>query len=234
MKKGCLHLIPNVLAEKKAETLPPYLIPILSTLQHFCVEEIKSTRRLLKLLNKEINIDNLHFYYLNEHENTHIGEVIKLLNQGIDVAYISEAGCPGIADPGQELVNQAHFHQIPVKPYVGPNSILLALMASGFNGQQFKFHGYLPNKYPQLSLKIKELEQESKVQHLTQIFIETPYRNHQLIEELIKTCLPETRLCVACNLTADDEVIISKPIKAWKNMNLNFHKKPCVFLIIVP
>ena len=231
MQKAVLHLIPNLLAPDQAQVIPSYLSEIVSNLKVFYVEEIKSARRFLKKMNKDIVIDHLTFFMLNEHENNSIQEASKFLNQGISIGYISEAGCPAVADPGQELVALAHRLGIEVKPHVGPNSILLALMASGFNGQQFRFHGYLPNKQPMLTKKIKEIEAESHSANCTQIFIETPYRNHQLIEELLKHCNPNTKLCVAANLTASDEKIISKTIKEWKNTEIAFHKIPAVFVL---
>jgi 16S rRNA (cytidine1402-2'-O)-methyltransferase len=162
MTKGVLHLIPNILAEGRIETIPTYLKNIVTSIKIFGVEEIKSARRLLKALNKEIVIDDLQFYFINEHENASVTNLMEHLKKGHNVGYISEAGCPAIADPGQELAAAAHAQGIQVVPHVGPNSILLALMASGFNGQQFQFLGYLPIKQPELGLKIKELEQESR------------------------------------------------------------------------
>jgi 16S rRNA (cytidine1402-2'-O)-methyltransferase len=168
---------------------------------------------------------------LNEHENESLQEATNLFKQGLKIGLISEAGCPNVADPGQQLVSIAHENDVKVIPHVGPNSILLALMASGFNGQQFHFHGYLPNKQPMLSQKITELERESKLKNCTQIFIETPYRNHQIIQEMMKVCNANTKLCIACNITGNDESIISLSISQWKQRELNFHKKPAVFLL---
>jgi 16S rRNA (cytidine1402-2'-O)-methyltransferase len=169
---------------------------------------------------------------LNEHENESLADAKKIWLSGNDIGFISEAGCPSVADPGQELVALAHQNEVKVIPYVGPNSILLALMASGFNGQQFQFLGYLPNKQPFLSSKIKEMEMESRVKNCTQIFIETPYRNDQLLAELLKNCSNETRICVACHLTGKEEQIISKTVSQWKQMQVSFHKKPAVFLLL--
>jgi 16S rRNA (cytidine1402-2'-O)-methyltransferase len=231
MSKSVLHLIPNVMAEQSAHVIPIYLKEIVTNMSTFYVEEIKSARRFLKMMNREINIDALTFYMLNEHEKDSLQQAPMLFKNNETIGLISEAGCPNIADPGQELVAMAHQHNVKVIPHVGPNSILLALMASGFNGQQFQFHGYLPNKQPMLSQKIKELELESKLKNCTQIFIETPYRNDQLLQELVKHCSAETRICVACNLTGQDEQIVSLPVKAWKQKSISFHKKPAVFLI---
>ena len=231
MQKGILHLIPNLLAPDQPQVIPSYIADIVSGLNVFYVEEIKSARRFLKKMNKDIVIDHLTFFMLNEHENNSLQEAEKILNQGVSIGYISEAGCPAVADPGQELVALAHRIEAEVKPHVGPNSILLALMASGFNGQQFQFHGYLPNKQPMLSQKIKEIEAESRIKNCSQLFIETPYRNHQLLDELLKHCNPNTRLCIAANLTAIDEKIISKTIKEWKQTEISIHKIPAVFVL---
>lgn len=230
--KGSLHLIPNILAEDSIQAIPSYLIDVVSNLKIFYVEEIKSARRFLKKMNREIVIDDLTFYMLNEHENESLAEAKRIWLAGNDIGFISEAGCPSVADPGQELVALAHQNDVKVIPYVGPNSILLALMASGFNGQQFQFLGYLPNKQPFLTSKIKEIEIESRIKNCTQIFIETPYRNDQLLAELLKSCSNETRICVACNLTSKDEQIISKSVAQWKQLNVSFHKKPAVFLML--
>jgi 16S rRNA (cytidine1402-2'-O)-methyltransferase len=155
------------------------------------------------------------------------------LEAGTDIGMISESGCPGVADPGSSLAQLAHQINAKVKPHVGPNSILLALMASGFNGQHFQFHGYLPNKQPMLNQKLQEIERESKANNVSQFFIETPYRNDQMIKEILKNCHDETRLCVAANLTGEAERIISLPIKKWKQLTVSFHKQPAVFGIYV-
>lgn len=231
MKRGVLHLIPNILAEGQHHVLPTEIKSIVSRLNYFGVEEIKSARRLLKALNKEIQIDELTFFIINEHEQKDVEEIRKLLKQGEEVGYISEAGCAGVADPGQEVVRVAHETGAIVKPYVGPNSILLALMGSGFSGQHFQFHGYLPNKQPQLDQKIKELERESRAGNSTQIFIETPYRNNQMLQALMNNLAPETKLCMAIHLTSAEEEIISKSIHEWRILNRTFPKVPVVFLI---
>lgn len=229
MTKGTLHLIPNVLAENAIHTIPAYLKQVVTDIKIWYVEEIRSARRFLKAMNKEIVIDDLTFYILNEHENDSLQYAGKLLDQGSDIGLISEAGCPAVADPGSELVQLAHKINARVKPHTGPNSILLALMASGFNGQQYAFHGYLPNKQPMLSQKILELERESKQKNVSQFFIETPYRNDQMIQELIKHCHPETRLCIAVQLSGANETIISEPVSQWKRRTISFHKQPAVF-----
>ena len=231
MSQASLHLIPNILAENSAYKMPQYLVDIVNHIKIFYVEEIRSARRFLKMLNKQIVIDDLEFHLLNEHHQESLSLVKGFLNSGNSIGYISEAGCPAVADPGQDLVKMAHEMNIQVIPHIGPNSILLALMASGFNGQQFYFHGYLPNKQPMLNAKIKEIEMHSRLHNCTEIFIETPYRNNQIIQEILKQCNDQTRLCVAANLTSADESIQSKSVKEWKKMNMNFHKMPAVFLL---
>ena len=229
MQLGKLHLVPNVLAENAIYSIPAYLKPIVTGIKIWYVEEIRSARRFLKAMNKEIIIDDLTFYILNEHEQESLQYAKKLFLEGHDIGMISESGCPSVADPGNELVKIAHEVKTIVKPHIGPNSILLALMASGFNGQHFEFHGYLPNKQPNLSQKIIELENDSKLRNVSHFFIETPYRNDQMIKELIKHCHEQTRLCVAANLTAETEKILSMSIKEWKQQSESFHKQPAIF-----
>jgi 16S rRNA (cytidine1402-2'-O)-methyltransferase len=226
-----LHLIPNIMADNSSHVIPHYLKEIVTSIKIFYVEEIKSARRFLKMMNREIIIDELTFYMLNEHESESLQLAKQLFNTNSKIGLISEAGCPNIADPGQELVALAHQHNVKVIPHVGPNSILLALMASGFNGQQFQFLGYLPNKQPMLTQRIKEIELESAQKNCSQIFIETPYRNDQLLKELLNSCRHETRICVAANLTGENEVIISKSVAAWKTEITSFHKMPAVFVL---
>ncbi len=226
-----LHLIPNILADNSIQVIPDYIKNVISPIRIFFVEEIRSARRLLRALDKNFDIDACNFIMLNEHQPLDTKQAIGLLHGKLPIGLISEAGCPSVADPGKELVALAHQLNIQVIPHVGPNSILLALMASGFNGQQFQFLGYLPNKQPFLSQKIKEIETESRLKNCTQLFIETPYRNDQMMQEILQHCHPETKLCVAANLTSENEIIISKPIKEWRNLKLSFHKKAAVCLI---
>ena len=229
--QSSLHLIPNVLAEKAIHALPSYLVEVVNSLRVFYVEEIKSARRLLRSLNKEFDIDACQFFILNEHHEEDLSKAISFFKQGISIGLISEAGCPNVADPGQNLVEFAHQHHVKIIPHIGPNSILMTLMASGFNGQHFQFHGYLPNKQPMLGQKIKDIETESRQKNCTQLFIETPYRNDQLLQELIRACHPETRLCIAANLTGENEIIISQSLKKWKNASHSFHKQAAVFAL---
>lgn len=182
-------------------------------------------------------IDNYQWFVINKHasdltSNTEINSAFRrMLKEEKNIGIISESGCPGIADPGQLLVDIAHRSGVTIKPLVGPSSILLALMASGMNGQQFHFTGYLPVDSTQRVKAIRDLEQESSTKKCTQIFIETPYRNNQLLETLVRTCNPATRLCIAVNLTAPDELIRTKSIAEWKKLLPDLHKRPAIFLI---
>ncbi len=173
----------------------------------------------------------IHDYGKHNRDKTDISHFFGGLLEGRDAGLMSEAGCPGIADPGADIVAHAHRFGVKVVPLVGPSSIILALMASGFNGQSFTFHGYLPIDSPSRIRRLKELEQQAQRLKQTQIFIETPFRNNQLLDDLLKTLQPRTRLCMACNLTASDELIISEPIGQWKNRRIDLHKKPSIFLI---
>lgn len=233
MQTGTLHLIPTQLAEHAFHVIPAYLRELVSGIRVFYVEDLRSARRFLKAMNKDIVIDELTFHLLNEHEQDSLRFAAELLQQGNTLAMISEAGCPGVADPGKELVRIAHRCNAVVKPHTGPNSILLTLMASGFNGQHFEFHGYLPNKQPMLGQKIQELERESRLRDVAQFFIETPYRNDQLLKEILSNCKDETMLCIGANLTGTDERIISKPVASWKKQPVSFHKQPAVFGLYV-
>lgn len=231
MNKGVLHLIPNVLYEGEIHVIPQYIRTLLCDIRIFYVEEIKSARRLIKRLNKETEIDNLTFHIINEHSTEGLDKITTYTNEGKDIAYLSEAGCPAVADPGNVLVQKAHEKKIKVIPHVGPNSIILALMASGMNGQHFCFHGYLPIKQPMLSKKILELESNSTSWHRSEIFIEAPYRNHQMLALLLETLKPTTRLCVAIGITSPHEKIFSMSVQEWKKQNIQFHKIPAIFII---
>jgi 16S rRNA (cytidine1402-2'-O)-methyltransferase len=196
------------------------------------VENIRTARRFLKQVNKEINIDQLTFFELNKYTNQNeLPAFLKPLEQGDNVAVISEAGCPGIADPGAEVVKIAHQKGYKVVPLVGPSSIVLALMASGLNGQNFAFNGYLPVRANERTRAISNLEKLVKNNRQTQIFIETPYRNNQLITEVLKTCSPSTLLCIAANLTGENEFIATKSVSRWKGNVPDLHKQPAIFLL---
>jgi 16S rRNA (cytidine1402-2'-O)-methyltransferase len=232
---GKLYLIPTPLGE---EFLPDessvQIAKVISTLNVFIVEELRTARRFLKKVYSAINIDTTTFYVLNEHTTAAEFETyLKISENGIDIGLITEAGCPAIADPGSQIVKIAHKKGIKVIPLVGPSSITLALMASGLNGQQFAFLGYLPIKPVERKAKIQQIEKRSKTENQTQIFIETPYRNISLFNELISTCNPETMLCIASNITQSDEYIATLKIKEWKTKTPDIHKKPAVFLLLL-
>lgn len=228
-----LYLIPNVLSDADWQTvLPARVHPVLTNTRFFIVENIRTARRFMKQVNKEIDIDQLTFFKLNKHtQPNELPSFLKPLENGEDVAVISEAGCPGVADPGAEIVKLAHLKRISVVPLVGPSSILLSLMASGLNGQNFAFNGYLPVKPGERTRAINLLEKKAKIEQQTQIFIETPYRNNQLIADLLKTCSSSTLLCIAANITADNEFISTKTVGEWKKNTPDLHKQPAIFLI---
>jgi 16S rRNA (cytidine1402-2'-O)-methyltransferase len=197
------------------------------------VENVRTARRFLKQVNKEIDINALSFYELNQHTDlTLISSYLKPLEEGHDIGIISEAGCPAIADPGADVVAIAQSKGYKVVPLVGPSSILMSLMASGFNGQSFAFNGYLPIEKSERVQKLKMLEKRIYSERQTQIFIETPYRNGQLFDEMLSTLQPQTKLCVALNITSDNESIRTMTISGWKKAApQDLHKQPCIFLI---
>jgi 16S rRNA (cytidine1402-2'-O)-methyltransferase len=228
-----LYLIPNLLSNSPWQNTLPSCIPgILTGLRCFIVEDSRNARRFLKKINPEINIDTLHFSELNKFttEDQKAG-FLDPIDKGEDIGLLSEAGCPGVADPGADIVRMAHQKHIKVVPLVGPSSILLALMASGLNGQLFAFSGYLPVKQADRIKKIQLLEKTAVSQKQTQIFIETPYRNNQLVSDLIKTCQPSTLLCIAADITSENEFIRTHTISGWKNNVPNLDKRPAIFLL---
>lgn len=230
-----LYLIPTVLSESPLNrVLPDANTDIVRALKVFIVENIRTARRFLKQVDKDINIDELQFFELNRHTDPNvIGSYIEPLERGTSIGIISEAGCPAIADPGADVVAIAQSRGHKVVPLVGPSSILLSLMASGFNGQSFVFHGYLPIEKSDRANRLKTLEKKIYSEHQTQIFIETPYRNMQLLEELCRTMQPKTKLCVAADLTGENEYIKTRTIAEWKQTSPlpDLHKRPCIFLI---
>ncbi|MGE5426400.1 MAG: SAM-dependent methyltransferase [Methylococcaceae bacterium] len=228
-----LYMIPTTLGDTTLErVLPPDLTSLISSISVFIVENVRTARRFLKKVNPAIVIDQLTFFELNQHtDKNDISRYLEPLQQGNDIGIISEAGCPGIADPGAEVVRIAHTKDIKVVPLVGPSSILLALMASGMSGQNFAFNGYLPIKNPEKSLQIKFLEKRMQTEGQTQVFIEAPYRNLQLLEELLKNCEPRTLLCIAADITLDTEFIKTKPVSYWKTNIPDIQKKPAIFMI---
>ncbi len=229
--KGNLFLLPSGLSDS-THCIPQHNIDIIIKLRYFIVEELRTARRFLKKIDKEICIDELTFFLLNEHTNVSlISQYLKIAHEGQNIGLLSEAGAPCVADPGSEIVNIAHEQGITVVPLSGPSSIIMALMSSGFNGQSFTFHGYLPVDNLQCSKKIKEIESDSYKSNRTQIFIETPYRNNKLLDNILLTCRNETKLCVAVDLTGENEVVFSKTIKEWKTKKVDLNKKPAVFLL---
>lgn len=227
-----IFLIPTILAPDTQETvLPPQIKAVVSELNVFFVEELRTARRFISSLKLNKVIDDITFYELNK-DTPHDQTLSQLKKLKTDAGIISEAGCPGIADPGAVAVGFAHQLGHKVVPLVGPSSILMALMASGFNGQSFTFNGYLPID-KQLRIKsLQNLEQIAKKKHQTQIFMETPFRNNQLLEDVIQTLNAETLLCIACNVTAEDEFIKTLPIKEWRKSKPDLHKKPTIFLLL--
>ena len=228
-----LFLIPTTLGDTRIErVLPTDLTLLISSISVFIVENLRTSRRFLKKVNPSIVIDNLTFFELNQHtDKKEISCFLEPIQTGQDIGIISEAGCPAIADPGAEVVKIAHTKNIQVVPLVGPSSILLALMASGMSGQNFAFNGYLPIRNPEKSLQIKLLEKRMQTEGQTQIFIETPYRNAQLLDELLRNCDPQTMLCIAVDITLDTEFILSKPISYWKTNIPDIQKRPAIFMI---
>jgi len=229
---GILYLIPVPIAEGALQTLSQEVANYTSQITYYFAENLRTARRFLKALNPEIIIDNLNFSEIDKHTGPDISLLRSWLKEGRKIGLLSEAGCPGIADPGAELVATAQNMGAKVIPLVGPNSLLLALMGSGLNGQSFSFIGYLPVKEPMRSARIKELEARSIKENQTQLFIETPYRNDLLISDLLKNCQPKTRLCIAQNITAPDALIKTKTIADWNKEKPIPGKVPVVFLIL--
>lgn len=228
-----LYLIPTTLGDTSIErVLPPDLTPLISSLQVFIVENIRTARRFLKKVNPAIVIDDLTFFELNQHtDKKDISRFLEPIQKGQDIGIISEAGCPAVADPGADVVRIAHTQNIQVVPLVGPSSILMALMASGMSGQNFAFNGYLPIKNPEKAQQIKMLEKRMQTEGQTQIFIEAPYRNAQLLDDLLKNCDPQTMLCIAVDITLDSEFIRSKTVSYWKTHLPDIQKRPAIFMI---
>lgn len=228
-----LYLIPTLLGDGDFKrSIPEFNLELISEIKIFVVENEKSARKFIKtVLPKKVQSE-LQIHILNKHtDDNELSELSKLLEGSEPIGILSEAGLPAVADPGARLVRLAHKKNIPIIPLVGPSSILLALMASGMNGQQFSFHGYLPIDKNQRKQSIQKLETESRKNHCTQIFMETPYRNNQLIEDLIKYCQPSTLLCVAANITLEDEFIKTMCIREWAQKKADLHKKPAIFLL---
>ena len=230
--KATLFLIPIPVAEDANETLSMELIKVVPTIKYFFVENLRTARRFLKSVDKIIDIDTCHFIEIDKHNGIDYKTFKDWLKEGRTIGIMSEAGCPGIADPGSDLVMLAHEYNAKVLPLTGPSSLFLALMASGLNGQKFAFHGYIALKHPLRRENIIALEQQSKKENLTQIIIETPYRNDQLMADLLKQLAPNTKLCIAKNVSSKDSFIKTKKVADWKNQTIEIGKVPCVFLLL--
>lgn len=233
--RGKLYMIPVTLGDHHpSHVLTPSALQLIQRLKHFVVENEKTARQFLGQIPHPLPIRDLHFSILDQHTPDHaLASMLEKTLSGEDIGLMSEAGCPGIADPGARLAALAHKLDIRVVPLVGPSAILLALMASGMNGQQFRFIGYLPSEKTARIEAIHEVEQRSRNTHETQIFIETPYRNAHLLADLIQHSTASTLLCIACQLTMPDEMVLTRKVAAWRHVGLpDIHKKPTVFLLL--
>jgi 16S rRNA (cytidine1402-2'-O)-methyltransferase len=230
---GTLYLIPVTLGNSPLQNvIPAYALEILNRLEHFIVEDLRSARRYLKKAGVTRAIDDLSFYLMNEHtEQQDLEEPLAILSSGKDAGLLSEAGAPAIADPGSGLVALAHRNEIRVVPLAGPSSILMALMASGMNGQSFRFHGYLPVKKSLRLGSLRKIEKIATETGETQIFMETPYRNMSLLEDIVSTCRDNTLLCVAADISLSSEMVKTKTVREWKGKLPDIHKRPAVFLL---
>jgi len=232
MPQGTLYLIPVPIADGAIQTLPAEVYTITSIIKYYFAENVRTARRFLRSLHPTLNIDEIQFSEISKHEGVDMALFKKWLHDGFTIGVLSESGCPGIADPGAELAAIAQQKKATVIPVTGPSSIVLALMASGLNGQSFCFNGYLPVKDPDRSKRIKHMEQLSAREKQTQLFIETPYRNDAVLADILKTCLPNTMLCIAKNLTAPDAYVKTTSIEQWKKDPIVLGKVPVVFLIL--
>lgn len=232
-RKGQIYLIPTKLGDSDYTSVFPELNKkIILSIKSFIIEDLRSSRRFLKSIKYPGNFDDVKFYTLNEHtQEEDTTEYLEAIFKGENIALLSDAGMPCIADPGNIIVQRAHRDNIRVIPLIGPSSIFLALAASGFNGQQFCFHGYLPIKENERIKKLKELEKHSLLNSQTQLFIETPYRNQKIFESIIKVCNADTMLCIACDLTLESEYIKTKTVSEWRKQNPPIQKRPAVFLL---
>ena len=228
-----MYVLPSLLGENDfAEVLPPAVNTTIEKLDHFIVENEKQARRYIKTVCPDKKQEGIRLYPINKHiEQDVFTQYIKVSKSGVSMGLLSDAGCPGIADPGAEIVALAHFHGIRVKPITGPSSILLAMMSSGLNGQNFAFNGYLPIDKNQRKKAILHFEKKSIQQNQSQLFIETPYRNQRLLEEFLKTLNANTKLCIACDLTLETEFIKTLEVSQWARFHVNLHKRPSIFII---
>lgn len=231
--KPAVYLLPVPLSDSSpSAVLPAYNVEVLRDISTFVVENVRTARRFLKKIDKSFNIDALSFHELNEHtDDSTIPALLEPIMQGRPIGVMSEAGCPAVADPGAKLVRLAQQRSIPVIPLVGPSSILLALMASGMNGQNFTFNGYLPIEEKAREKAIRSMLANVVQHNVTQIFIETPYRNNKLVSRLISVLPPDINLCVASDITGPDESIITRPVRIWKKTAFDYDRKPAIFLL---
>lgn len=234
MIEPALYLIPVPLSDKTrpAEVLPQSVLDIVTHLRYFAVENVRSARRFIKSVDNGADISSMHFDILDEHTApADVPAMLEPLRQGCPIGVISEAGCPGVADPGAMLVEVARLENLDVRPLIGPSSILLGLMTSGFNGQNFAFSGYLPIESQARKRRLRQMTDRIRSERQTQIFIETPYRNNKLIAELAATLPSDIRLCVACELTAPTQEVKLMPLGKWRNTSYDFSKRPAIFLL---
>lgn len=236
MKQGKLYLLPTLMGSETWEhVIPAEVVNIAKNTRYFAVEKIKTTRRFLRKLDREFPIDDSVFFELNKKTTPEqLFKMLEPLKNGQDVAIVSEAGCPGIADPGAQLVALAHQNNLLISPLTGPSSILLGLIGSGFNGQDFAFHGYIPKDRKQRINAFKDYERSAHQQGATHIFMETPFRNNHLLEDLLNECLDTTYLCIACDLTLPSETIKTMTIAQWRENAFDLSKRPTMFLIGKP
>lgn len=228
---SALFLLPTFIAEGKIETLPAYILPTVKKCQVLFVENERTARRYLKLLDRAIEISDFEWHEIHKAEDDLAETFKKAILQQKRIGIISESGCPGVADPGQKLIALAQNANYTIVPLVGPNSILLSLMGSGLNGQQFEFTGYLPVEPDKRKKRLLQLEADSAKQNSTKIFIETPYRNNQIIASVLEVCQPGTKFCIAYDLTGDAEMIKTKTIKDWRSKKPELGKTPAIFLL---
>ncbi|MEO6187261.1 MAG: SAM-dependent methyltransferase [Ginsengibacter sp.] len=227
-----VYLVPSFLSPDAIDTIPASVLPAINNSQVIFAENERTARRFLKSLSKEIVIDKFEWFTIHKAEQAQVETFRKKIKENKNIAIISEAGCPGIADPGQILVREAQKLKVVVKPLTGPSSIILALMASGLNGQKFCFNGYLPIDNVERNKKIKQLEEESIKSETTQVFIETPFRNNKMLEALLKNCRPSTHLCIAVDITSSNESIQTRTVMEWRIDQPDLNKRPTIFLFL--
>ena len=231
--ESALYLLPVTLGDTPlSNVLPQYNSEIIAGIRHFIVENVRSARRFLRKVDPQFDIDGSQFFELNKHTSPDaVSTFLEPLSKGLPVGVISEAGCPAVADPGADVVAIAQRKGYKVVPLVGPSSIILSVMASGFNGQSFAFNGYLPVKPDERVKKLRQLEQRIYNEEQTQLFIETPYRNEKMVEDILATCRPQTKLCIAANITCEGEYVRTRTVKEWRGKVPDLSKIPCIFLL---